>query len=185
MTTKLNLVQSGTIDKPGPIGRLFRLFLGLLSLAFIVYLDSIRSIYFNNMVYYNWGVLIGLIYGFSLLPYIVNIGFSINSGKRLRFVAILALVLASAFDYFSTGNFLGLITRGLVYLMLIYLYGHLGLSHVLASIIATPGCEMRAFPHLWSLITKKPTKEHCCPVGPLSRIDRWEKDRKTTSHNEG
>jgi len=125
-----------------------------------------------------WGVFIGLIYGLYLLPYIVNIGFSINSGKRLRIVAILALLMASAFDYFLTGNILGSITRWLIYLMLIYLYGPLGLSHVIASIIATPGCEMRAFPHLWSLITKKPAKEHCCPVGPITRIDKWESGRK-------
>ncbi len=96
----------------------------------------------------------------------------------MQLVSILALVMAGAFDYFSTGNFLGLIAGGLVYLMLIYLYVHLGLSYVIASIIATPGCEMRAFPHLWSLITKKPTKEHSCPVGLLSTIDRWERDRK-------
>ncbi len=181
MTTQLNLVQSGTINKPGPIGRLFRLFLGMGCLSFIAYLVYNRTIFFNDIVHYNWGVWIGLIYGIILLPYIVNIGFSINSGKRLQLVAILTLVMASAFDYFSTGNFLDLITGGLVYLMLIYLYGHLGLSYVIASIIATPGCEMRAFPQLWSLITKKPSKEHCCPIGPLSKIDRWDSDRKKLS----
>jgi len=158
MTTQLNLVRSGTIDKPGPIGRLFRLFLGMGCLSFIVYLVYNRSIFFNDTVQYNWEVWIGLIYGIILLPYIVNIGFSINSGKRLQLTAILALVMASAFDYFSTGNFLGLITGVLVYLMLIYLYVHLGLSYVIASIIATPGCEMRAIPHLWSLIAKKTYK---------------------------
>ena len=181
MTTQLNLVQSGTINKPGPIGRSFRLFLGMGCLSFIAYLVYNSSIFLNGINHYNWGILIGLIYGIFLLPYIVNIGFSINSGKRLQLAAILALVMASAIDYFSTGSFLGLITWGLVYLMLIYLYGHLGLSYVIASIIATPGCEMRAFPQLWSFITKKPSKEHCCPIGPLSKIDLWERDRKKLS----
>jgi len=178
MATQLNLVSPGTIGKPGPIGRLFRLFIGIIFLSFIVYLVHIKSILINDPFHYNLWVLSGLVYGIYLLPYIVNIGFSVNSGKRLRIVAIVALLMASVFDYFIAGNFLGLITVWLVYLMLIYLYGHLSMSHVIAAIIATPGCEMRAFLHLWSIITKNPTKEHCCPVGPLTRIDRWERDRK-------
>ena len=49
-----------------------------------------------------------------------------------------------------------------------------GDGHIIASLIGTPGCEMRAFHNLYSRITGIPTKEHYCPVGPLHPIDQWE-----------
>ncbi len=52
----------------------------------------------------------------------------------------------------------------------LYLFGHLGLSFVLAAAIGTPGCEMRALHDLYSRITGNPTKEHYCPVGPFTRL---------------
>jgi len=45
-------------------------------------------------------------------------------------------------------------------------------------VLATPGCEMRAIPHLLSLVTGQEAKEHYCPVGPLHRIDKWEASLK-------
>jgi len=42
----------------------------------------------------------------------------------------------------------------------------------------TPGCEMRAFHHLYTKITGKPTNEHHCPVGPLHPVDQWEAARQ-------
>lgn len=59
---------------------------------------------------------------------------------------------------------------------LAYFSAHLGLSFVVSAVIATPGCEMRSLPHLWTLITGRATKEHYCP-GPLDPIDRWERQR--------
>ena len=54
------------------------------------------------------------------------------------------------------------------------MFAHLGYSFVLAGILATPGCEMRATHHLFSILSGKPVKEHHCPVGPLNTIDKWE-----------
>ena len=59
-----------------------------------------------------------------------------------------------------------------------YAFGHLSLSFLLSTAIATPGCEMRAIPHLWTLVTGRATKEHYCP-GALDSIDRWETRRAT------
>ena len=55
--------------------------------------------------------------------------------------------------------------------------GNLGVSFVLSASLGTPGCEMRSFHHLFSLMTGKPAAEHHCPVGPLSAIDKWETSR--------
>ena len=56
-----------------------------------------------------------------------------------------------------------------------YVYGHLGISFALSAIIKTPGCEMRAIPQLWTLMTGRKTLEHHCP-GFLNNIDNWEKN---------
>jgi hypothetical protein len=60
----------------------------------------------------------------------------------------------------------------------LYLFSHLGLAFVLAALIGTPGCEMRAFHNLYTQVSGKPTKEHYCPIGPLGPIDRWESQRR-------
>lgn len=38
-----------------------------------------------------------------------------------------------------------------------------GVSFLLASVLGTPGCEMRAIPHLAVLLTGRETREHFCP----------------------
>jgi hypothetical protein len=51
------------------------------------------------------------------------------------------------------------------------------MAFIIATLIGTPGCEMRAFHDLYSRLTGIPTKEHYCPVGPLHPIDQWEAGR--------
>ena len=51
-----------------------------------------------------------------------------------------------------------------------------GISFVLSAALATPGCEMRAIPHLWTIVTGRATKEHYCP-GFLDGLDKWELGR--------
>jgi len=56
----------------------------------------------------------------------------------------------------------------------LYIFSHLGLAFLIAAVIGTPGCEMRAFHDSYSRLTGVATKEHVCPVGPLHPIDQWE-----------
>ena len=44
----------------------------------------------------------------------------------------------------------------------LYVFVHLGTAFLIAGVIGTPGCEMRAFHDLYSRLTGVPTKEHCC-----------------------
>ncbi len=66
-----------------------------------------------------------------------------------------------------------------IHIWQLYLSTHLGLAFLVSAVIATPGCEMRAFHHFYSLVTGNATKEHLCPVGPLHPIDQWEAARRT------
>ena len=67
-----------------------------------------------------------------------------------------------------------------MWLTVLYVFGHLGLSFLLSAVIATPGCEMRAIPHLWTLLTGRATREHHCP-GFLDSLDAWELKRKAVN----
>ncbi len=57
---------------------------------------------------------------------------------------------------------------------LFYFYMHLGTSFLLASVLATPGCEMRAIPELFGKLSGNPTDEHHCPAAFITRLDEWE-----------
>lgn len=66
-----------------------------------------------------------------------------------------------------------------LFVWLAYFYGHLGISFVLATALATPGCEMRAIPQLVGRITGHAAPEHHCPVSFITKIDAWERRRVT------
>ncbi len=76
-----------------------------------------------------------------------------------------------------TGDFEGPFFAYVLWGWLFYIFTHLGAAFLIAAIIGTPGCEMRAFHDLWSRLTGISTKEHVCPVGPLTPIDRWETEQ--------
>ena len=65
---------------------------------------------------------------------------------------------------------------GVVTTWMIVIYGHLGISFVLATLLATPGCEMRAIPQLLGMASGKQAAEHYCPAF-IDKIDHWEHQR--------
>lgn len=172
-STDLKLEEPGTLTKPGPVGRILRLALGLACLYLVVGLllafgellvdGHIRPIVWN-----------GLVFGLFLCSYIVNIGFS-RSWKKWPAVLSASIFLAiGLINYVQWGNFESVILANVIWWWEIYLFTHLGLAFGIAAVIGTPGCEMRACHDLYSRITGIPTKEHHCPVGPLNPVDRWE-----------
>ena len=114
----------------------------------------------------------------SSVSYVVNIGFSRSWKKRPAFASVALLLGAASVNYLSSGAVEGHLSAMVLHSWLLYVFGHLGLAFLLSAIIGTPGCEMRAFHHLYSLMTGRPTKEHHCPVGPLRPIDQWEAARR-------
>ena len=88
-----------------------------------------------------------------------------------------ALLLIGVIGYLTSGVVETEWLANAIWVWLLYVFSHLGLAFVLSGIIGTPGCEMRAYHDLYSRLTGVPTKEHYCPVGPLSPIDHWEAGR--------
>ncbi len=182
MRTKLRLEEPGALVRPGPVGRLVRLLFGVLCLSFLWLVlqtggDSL-TMTLSRFIGLPAGAMIGLsigaIYALRLFNYVVNIGFSRDWRRRPLGAVVILFALAGLAGWMQSGLFWGPILGGVVLAWLLYIYAHLGLSFVLAAVLSTPGCEMRAIHHLWTLVTGRPTKEHYCPLGPLHRIDQWE-----------
>ena len=87
------------------------------------------------------------------------------------------MLVTAGVGYSTAGAFETHLLARTMWVWNVYLYGHLGAAFIISGLIATPGCEMRAFHDLYSRITGTPTKEHYCPVGPLHPIDQWEARR--------
>ncbi|VAW00003.1 hypothetical protein MNBD_ALPHA06-2307 [hydrothermal vent metagenome] len=116
--------------------------------------------------------------GLFLVNFVINIGYS-RAWKNWPVIISAALLLAAAgFGFASQGTVQTPVLASTLFFWEFYIFLHLGVSFVLAGILATPGCEMRAPFHLFSLLTGKTTKEHHCPVGPLNALDKWERERK-------
>lgn len=177
-TTDLRLTDAGSLPMPGPIGRLVRLAFGALCLFYVVDLWAIR----RNPVAASGQIspllLNGTIFGLFLVSYVVNIGLSQSWKKWSAVVCALGLAGAAGISRVVYGDYESALSANALLIWLLYIFTHLGIAFVLSSLIGTPGCEMRAFHHFWSRITGQTTKEHVCPIGPLTPIDNWEARRR-------
>ena len=176
-STDLKLDDPGSLPRPGPLGRLVRLALGVLCAWNVQGLLDASNQLLDAAGHLRPVVWNSAAVGLFLISYVINIGFS-RSWKKWPAFASAALFLAVAgIGYFTAGAFETQLLARTVWVWTLYLYGHLGAAFMISVLIATPGCEMRAFHDLYSRITGIPTKEHYCPIGPLHPIDQWESRR--------
>lgn len=167
--------EPGTLPPPGPIGRLVRLFLGVLCLwgVWLVF-DARTAIAAATELPRSWTLWATLALVLWLLPPVVNIGFGVSWGAWPRRVAIGAIIAGMAMSQSFYDQPWSPALGWLVVAVMLYTLAHLGVSFVLAALLATPGCEMRSITHLWTIATGRETKEHYCP-GFIDDIDRWER----------
>jgi hypothetical protein len=160
----------GTLQRPGPIGRFVRLTMGALCLYLVWVTMATADVGDID----NLGILFWFAFGIWVLPALVNIGLGRKWGMwPPRIVGMALAVGAALVGYVSYGAVLSEPLWWVIKVGIIYIFGHLGVSFVLASILATPGCEMRAIPHLVGTISGRASKEHYCP-GFIDNVDRWE-----------
>jgi len=177
VSTELKLLECGSLPKPGPIGRLVRLAFGILSLYYILGLWIIRYDLLAETGSIQSLVWNGILPTLFLISYVVNIGFSRAWKKWPAFVGLGIAIIAGMYGYMQTGHYETLVLAQTLWALEFYVFTHIGLSFVLAAMLATPGCEMRAAHNFYSKLSGIPTKEHHCPVGPLNNIDKWEHAR--------
>ncbi len=176
-TTDLKLEDCGSLPKPGPLGRLARISFGVLCLYYVVALWGARQDLITEAGTIRQLVWNGIVPGLILVSYVINIGFSQAWKKRPAIVSAAIMLAVAGTGYALTGSIETSLLAHTIHAWELYVFSHLGLAFILAAALGTPGCEMRAFHHLYSNITGRSTKEHHCPIGPLSSIDRWEAAR--------
>ena len=173
-STDLQLDEPGSLPRPGPLGRIVRFAFGILCLSQVYGLIQVAENPIGADGHIRSVVWNGIFIGLFLISYVVNIGFS-RAWKKWPALASAGFFLAIAgFGYLTAGTVETEALARSVWLWELYLFSHLGIAFVVAAVIGTPGCEMRAFHDLYSRLTGNPTKEHFCPIGPLHPIDQWE-----------
>jgi len=177
-TTDLRLDEPGTLPRPGLVGRLARLAFGALCIWYLAELIGIDESLLDSQGHVRSVIWNGIFPGLFLVSYIINIGFSRAWKKWPAAASVGVFLLLAAYGYFTQGSFETVALASAVWVWEFYLFTHLGLSFLLSALLGTPGCEMRALHDLYSRLTGRSTKEHFCPVGPLSAIDRWESGRR-------
>lgn len=179
----LDLVDRGSLARPGPIGRLLRLTLGAACFYGLWELINVAPIFVERPLELLPNLSLMILVVLCVFNYVVNIGFSKDWNHYPLTISLSLIFSVALIGYLLTGN-PGSTSLGiLIVLWMGYFYTHLGVSFLLASILATPGCEMRAIPELFGRMTNKAMKEHHCPSSIISGIDRWEYNRRQKFHS--
>ena len=177
----LELVESGSLARPGLVGRLLRLALGVACLWGLWNLTlnpgAIIAAPITVATHPTFAVMIAMC--FAIINYVVNIGFSKSWGRWPAYGSLAAFLTLGLLAWTIDGELNSPVVGVPLFAWLAYFYGHLGISFVLAAVLATPGCEMRAIPELVGRITGHAAAEHHCPASFIAKIDAWERRRAT------
>ncbi len=173
----LELVAEGSLEKPGPIGRLIRLVFGIACLYALANLIRYSEIDINQPFSSLDNRALMILVPIFVFNYVINIGYSRSWGRWPLIVSLGLLILSAGIGFLMTGSLDNQIFGIPLILWLSYFYAHLGLSFVLAAVIATPGCEMRSIPEILGRLSGKPGEEHHCPAAFITKIDEWEHSR--------
>ena len=188
----LQFVDPGSLIRPGPIGRLVRLVMGIG--CFIEVYQIVQNGWSIIASPLSWFVrfneqggisiqlesIVASLAALFILNYVVNIGLGKSWGRRPSYVCIASMLVPAATSWLFVGSPDHLIVGLAIWAWLTYFYGHLGISLLLSAAIATPGCEMRAIPELYGRLTGEASAEHHCPAALITKLDGWE--RTSRSH---
>ncbi len=172
--------EYGSLPRPLVIGRIVRFALGVW-LLYVLYQLIVYgpSILVDHTPPNHWTWWLTAALGIMVTPYVVNIGFSRNWKHWPRVAVVVTAGVLVGVDLFFYGTWWALPLGAFALVWFIYWTTHFGFSLLLSALIATPGCEMRAIPHLWTLVSGNRTREHYCP-GFFNDLDRWERERTSS-----
>lgn len=131
--------KPGSLPKPGPIGRMIRIVSGCALLYFFIVTLTNFGNFIGLAVPKHALMWFGVASSFYLLAYVVNVGFTITWGRRLQLILVVVAMAAVVVDFFIYRSFWGPPLGLLLFVLLAYVIGHLGVSFILAGILATPG----------------------------------------------
>jgi hypothetical protein len=178
----LPLVNEGSLERPGPMGRIVRLALGIACLYAIYQLLAYRQIIIKTPVSVLPNIALLVLAAILIINYVVNIGFGRSWRRWPSYVSAGTMLILADVSWLKFGTPDHALLGVPLWTWLIYFYAHLGLSFVLAAIIATPGCEMRSIPELLGYMRGRAARQHHCPASLINRVDAWEKRRAIGRH---
>ena len=134
-------VKPGTLPRPGPVGRIVRLLMGLLVLRFLA----------GNVVQFEGFVaprsssdlpaslLFGSLFAFVLFGEVVRRGIGPRWARPAQMTLAAVLFGVMAIDLVWYGDWWGPPMGLLVFVVIVYTLAHLGVSFLVAAAFATPG----------------------------------------------
>jgi hypothetical protein len=181
MSERMTYVKEGSLAPPGPLGRSVRALGGVGCAIFLYFLILHRQDIFSGKGIINLGWLVGIAFAVYVFPDVLSLGLGKSWNRKTLLLALLgAAIIAASVGWVVFESPLAPPLGIFIYFWLIYTYAHLGIALLLASMMATPGCEMRSIPSLWARITGNRYKQHLCP-GAFTPLDGWEAARRAKS----
>lgn len=165
--------QPPPVERTGPIGRLVRLVMAAgLFLALAYPLASLPRLFDPALAAEP---MLWILTGVALLaiPYVLDVGLAWGHGHRVQLLAVgigSALLVSDLILYDSLW---GPVLAVFVLTLQTWVLGTLALGYLLAAILGTPGCELRSYAHLASLVSDKTSQPVFCAAG-LDKLDAWE-----------
>ena len=133
-------VEKGTFTRLNPGKRAIRLILGVAFMAYFVWQLTVYDVLLTtNFLLIPWGKWIGVVILFYFFSDVFNIGFNRRWGRRPHYAFLILLGAALGSDWFLFGTFWGPPAGWMVYLMQQFTAGTIGVAHLLAAAMATPG----------------------------------------------
>lgn len=167
-------LEPGSLSKPGMVGRSVRLIFGMFCIYALWQLFTVAPYVISDPFTYLANLVLMIAFALCLINYVVNLGFSRNWRNYPLLVSLVWFGSIAVFGYLAGAEFWNRLFGISLLLWLGYFFAHLGISFLLAAILGTPGCEMRAIPELFGKIAGRQVSEHRCPVSFINKIDEWE-----------
>ncbi len=173
MANEVAIVEEAAqaLPRPGWAGRAIRLALGICTLALLrALLGPWRSdMWAGELPFLDGGFVVLVVLALWGSGYVFNIALGLGWGERTRAGLVAGAALAAAAGA-VTGGFPSPLLGVYLWLWFVALTALLGVAHLLAAALATPGCEMRSYAHLFTLARGGDVAAVVCPGG----IDRWD-----------
>ena len=167
-------VAPGTLVRPGLLGRVFRLGLGVLILLGMLpivqdftYFRDVTTVPGNVTLWIFSAIIL------SATHHVVNLGLGVSWGRWPQIVVVALAVIAIALDLLFYGRLWAPPLGILYFVWIVVIAIPLGVAFVISGLLGTPGCEMRGFADLWARLRRQDASEHYCPGG-IDFVDRWE-----------
>ena len=134
-----DFLPAGSIARPGPIGRLARIGLGLVTLYGLVLILRASRYLWVEGIPVDPKFALGAVFCVYAIPPVVNIAYGVSWGRTLRKVVIVAICVAGGIGWVLHQDPLGPYAGMTVGVMMVLVLLQLGPSFLLSGVLAVPG----------------------------------------------